>query len=121
MTDKSFILAVDHNPRNLELLSQFLGKAGYQTILAASMEEFDQATAREEAIGLALVDIAGFDSRIWNCCEKLRDRNIPLLIISPKQSAAIQETSISHGAQGVLIKPLVIKELLGVIRSLMEE
>jgi DNA-binding response OmpR family regulator len=120
MMGQSFILTVDHNPRNLELLSQFLDQAGYQTMLAASMEEFDQAMARGEEIELALVDIAGFDSRIWRCCEKLRDRNIPLLIISPRQSAAIQETSIAHGAQSVLIKPLAVKELLGIMRSLLE-
>jgi len=121
VTEQSFILAVDRNSRSLELLSQFLGQAGYQTILAASMEEFDRAPVSEEKIGLALVDIAGFDSRIWDCCEKLRIRNTPLLIISPKQRSALQETSISHGAQGVLIKPLVIRELLGIIRSLIED
>src|SRR2546430_1284352 len=121
MPGQSFILTVDHNPRNLELLSQFLGQAGYQTILATGMEEFDQAMASGEEIELALVDIAGFDSRIWECCKRLRDRNIPLLIISPKQSAAIQQTSLAHGAQSVLIKPLVVRELLGIMRSLLED
>ena len=42
-------------------------------------------------------------------------------MISPKQSAAIQQASLTHGARGVLIKPLVVRELLGLIRSLLEE
>jgi hypothetical protein len=42
-------------------------------------------------------------------------------VISPKQSAAIQQASLTHGARGLLIKPLIVKELLGLVRSLLEE
>ena len=115
------ILAVDHNQRNLELLSQFLGREGHQTRTAASLEEFDQALSGADAIALALVDITGFDRGIWERCEGLRHHKIPFLVLSPRQSAAIQQESLSHGARGVLIKPLVVKELLGIIRSLLEE
>jgi len=115
------ILAVDRNHRNLELLSQFLGREGYQTRPAATLEEFDQALAEANGIGLALVDIAGFDRAIWERCEELRHHKIPFLVLSPRQSAAIQQASLTHGARGVLIKPLVVRELLGLIRSLLEE
>jgi DNA-binding response OmpR family regulator len=117
----SMLLAVDRNHRNLELLSQFLGREGYQTRTAATLEEFDQALARGDGIGLALVDIAGFDRTIWERCEGLRHHKIPFLVVSPKQSAAIQQVSLTYGARGVLIKPLIVKELLGLIRSLLEE
>jgi DNA-binding response OmpR family regulator len=115
------ILAVDCNHRNLELLSQFLGREGYQTRTAATLEEFDQLLAEAEGIGLALVDITGFDRNIWERCEGLRHHKIPFLVISPKQSAALQQVSLTHGAHGVLIKPLIVKELLGFIRSLLDE
>jgi DNA-binding response OmpR family regulator len=115
------ILAVNRNQRNLELLRQFLGTAGYQLSPAASPEAFDRALASSEVIGLTLVDIAGFDLRIWDRCEGLRARRIPFLVLSPHQSAALQQTSLSHGAHGVLVKPLVMQELLGLMRSLLEE
>jgi DNA-binding response OmpR family regulator len=115
------ILAVDHNHRNLELLSQFLGREGYQIRTAASLEEFDQVLAGADGIGLALVDIMGFDRSIWQRCEELRYHKIPFLVLSPKHTAAIQQESFTHGARGVLIKPLVVKELLGLVRSLLEE
>jgi DNA-binding response OmpR family regulator len=67
-----------------------------------------------------LVDIAGFDGQIWARCEKLRTAKIPFLIFSPRQSAAIQQASLSHGAKGVMVKPLVVKELMAVIRSILE-
>jgi DNA-binding response OmpR family regulator len=102
-------------------LSQFLGREGYQTRPAATLEEFDQALAEANSIGLALVDIAGFDRTIWERCEGLRHHKIPFLVLSPRQSAAIQQASLTHGARGVLIKPLVVRELLGLIRSLLEE
>ena len=121
MKATSVILAVDRNHRNLELLSQFLGREGYQTRTAATLEEFDQVLAEADGIGMALVDIAGFDRSIWERCEGLRHHKIPFLVLSPKQSAVLQQVSLTHGARGVLIKPLIMKELLGLVRSLLEE
>jgi DNA-binding response OmpR family regulator len=115
------ILAVDHNRRNLELLSQFLGREGYQTRAAADLREFDQALAETDGIDLALVDIAGFDRSIWERCEALRHHKIPFLVLSPRQSAAIQQAGLTHGAHGVLVKPLTVKDLLGLICSLLKE
>jgi DNA-binding response OmpR family regulator len=114
------ILAVDRNRRNLELLDQFLGREGYQVRAAVNLEEFDQALAGANDLGLALVDIAGFDRGIWERCEGLRHHKIPFLVLSPRQSAAIHQASVTHGASGVLVKPLMVKELLGLIRSLLE-
>lgn len=115
------ILAVDHNPRNLELLSQFLGREGYQTRTVTSLEEFDLALMAPDQIGLALVDIAGFDRSIWERCEALRHDKIPFLVLSPRQSVAIQQESLTHGAHGVLVKPLPVKDLLSLICGLLQE
>lgn len=115
------ILAVDRNRRNLDLLSQFLGREGYETIAAASLEEFDQVLDERAGINLALIDIAGFDRSVWERCERLRAKEIPFIIISPRQSAALQQASLAHGARGVLLKPLAVKELLGLIRGFVEE
>jgi hypothetical protein len=34
---------------------------------------------------------------------------------------AIQQASLSHGARGVMIKPLVVKELMGLVKGMLEE
>jgi DNA-binding response OmpR family regulator len=114
------ILAVDHNRRNLELLSQFLGREGYQTHTVTGLEEFDRALAEPDEIALALVDIAGFDRSIWERCEALRHHKIPFVVLSPRQSAAIQQASLTHGAHGVLVKPLTVKDLLSLICGLLQ-
>ena len=115
------VLAVDHNRRNLELLDQFLGREGYQTRMVTGLEEFDRALAEPDEIALALVDIAGFDRRIWERCEALRHHKIPFLVLSPRQSAAIQQASLTHGAHGVLVKPLTVKDLMSLICRLLQE
>jgi len=121
MPNGAAILVVDRNSRNQELLERFLVREGYQVCQAADLNEFAMALERDGDLKLALVDIAGFDSAVWNYCEQLRDRGIPFLVISPRQAAALQEESIAHGARGLLTKPLAVRELLCLIRSLIEE
>ena len=121
MSCNSIILAVDRNQRNLELLSQFLNKEGYQVMTASSFEDVARAIDLPDKIGMALVDISGFDRRIWDCCEQLRNHQIPFLILSPKQSAAIQHESFSRGARSMLVKPLIVKDLLSIVHSLLGE
>lgn len=115
------ILLVNRNIRNLQLLSEHLGKEGYKTLTASSYEEFDQALSQQVEIAGALIDITGFDGQIWSRCEQLRAMKAPFLMISPKMSAAIQQASLSHGARGVMIKPLVIKEFIGIIQSMLDD
>ena len=118
MKTGSMILLVNHNERNLELLSDLLAKRGYATAPANSLEAFDTLLAGPDEVAMALIDIAGFDQAIWGRCEQLRRHKIPFLVISPRESAAIQQASLTHGAKGFMVKPLVIKELLGIIESM---
>ncbi|MBW4683417.1 MAG: response regulator [Microcoleus vaginatus WJT46-NPBG5] len=121
MAETPLILALDRNRRNLELLAKFLGKEGYQVLSATSLEEFEQFLERKEEIGVVLLDISGFDRSIWEHCEQLQAAQIPFLVLSPKQSAAIQQESFAHGARNMLVKPLVANQLLGLIRNLLGE
>ncbi len=121
MNDEPPILTVNHNQQNLNLLMQFLAKADYTTYPVKSLAEFDLALTTRTLFCMALIDITGFDQHIWSRCAQLQESRIPFIIISPKQSAAIQNASLGHGARNVLIKPLVTKELLTIIRSLLGE
>lgn len=121
MTLKPLILIVNSNVRNLELLNQFLNREGYQAISVNSLEEFDRAMSQPIQINLGLIDITGFDSSIWEWCEKLQNQKIPFLIISPRQNALIQNQSLVCGARNILIKPLVIKQLFTLIKSLLQD
>ncbi len=115
------ILLIGRNRKNLELLSQFLSKQGYSTIKAHDYESLDSSLEHGEGIGLSVIDIAGFDSRIWERCERMREKGIPFLVISPRQSIQLQQASLTHGADGMLIKPLAVKEFLNLIDGMMGE
>ncbi len=120
MNVKPLILIVNSNVRNLELLNQFLSREGYKTISASGLEEFNDAMSQAQ-ISLGLIDITGFDNSIWESCQQMQNHQIPFLIISPRQSAAIQHQSVVAGASSILIKPLVIKQLFTLIKSLLED
>ncbi len=112
------ILIVGYLPRNLELLGQFLEKIGYTVLAANNLPDFAAYVDGTYRIGLALVDITGFDRVIWEHCQQCRDLDIPLLIISAQQIPTIHQESMTHGAHGVLFKPLVMKELVSLVNNL---
>jgi DNA-binding response OmpR family regulator len=115
------ILVIEKNQRNLELIVAFLNQLGYYTMPCSELnEELDLTIANNCSIQLALVDLSGFDSSIWEWCEKIRIRGIQLLVISQKQSIELTNESIKHGVSSVLIKPLIMKELTALIKGLLD-
>jgi len=118
---KTTILSVGSNRDNLELLSQQLVKEGYETVSAASLEELDNSIREKKDFAVALIDLSGFDQRIWKRCEALHKAKIPFIVISPQRSPIIQRDSMKHGASGLLVKPLGIKELMEYIHTLLGE
>ncbi len=114
------ILAVSSNSRNLVLLRQILEEAGYEVVAVASLDEFDRLVLRGQELDLALVDITGFDQAIWSRCEKLRENDVPLLLIGARSGAALEQVGKKVGAASVLVKPLAVKELVGLIRYLVQ-
>mgnify|MGYP006298756993 CR=1 FL=1 len=103
MTGARQVLLVNRNPRNLDLLDRVLDEAGYATSKVADLDAFDRALAQPERLSLALVDITGFDAAIWARCERLREHGIPLLLVAPRQNAAVAEAGERHGARSVLV------------------
>lgn len=118
LTKKPVIVVVNSNQADLGLLSQQLVKEGYDTLDAASLEELDKIIRMSKETDLVLIDLSGFDQRIWERCDTLRKARIPYIVISPQRSPLIQRESMKHGASCLLVKPLGIKELLEYIYTL---
>lgn len=112
MKSKLPILNVASNQRNAELMTQFLGKEGYKTVCAATMHDFESSIKSVTRFGLAIVDITGFDRNIWNHCDRLPEINVPFVVVMPQQLQHMRHEGFLHGAQRVLVKPLVVKELI---------
>ncbi|MBN2540131.1 MAG: response regulator [Bacilli bacterium] len=115
------ILCVGQNLRNLELLADFLSRLNYRPYCISDVEAEDNPPIKEGAYQLALIDITGYDQSIWRFCERIRSKNIRLLVVSARQTASLTEESMKFGASGVLIKPLVMKELATLIHTFVNE
>ena len=119
--DEQVILLVNRNQRNLDLLTSFLKREGYDTATARNREEFEQVLMKPQAIGASLLDIAGFDSSIWEQCGLLTSREIPFVVIAPHKNIAIEQAGLAHGATDVVVKPLALNDLRGILDRLLEE
>lgn len=121
MNEEAKILVVGSNRINLKLLAQQLEREDYKTSSAASLEEFDQAIKSNGKIVLCLLDVSGFDQRIWERCERLRKNKVPFIVISPQRSPSIQRDSMKHGASALLVKPIGIRDLKEFVNTLLGE
>ena len=115
------ILAVARNPHNLALLAEFLNGAGYQTFAANGLDACERFLMEPNGIGLALVDVSGFGGGVWDHCDQLTAKGIPLVVIASARTASLAlSKGIAHGARGVLTKPLRVKELLETVRNVLQ-
>lgn len=118
LTKKPVIVVANSNQSDLGQLSQQLVKEGYDTLNAASLEELDEIIKNSKNIALGLIDLTGFDERIWDRCDKLHKAKIPYIVISQQRSPLIQRESLKHSAGCLLVKPFSTKELLEYIYTL---
>lgn len=117
---KPLIFSLSRNKRNSDILVKILGEQGYEVAGFSEPIEMVSEAKNREKVDLVLMDISGFNQNIWKSCEDLRLLDIPFLVLSPQQHRVIEEQSMKQGAERVLVKPLVIKELLLLVKSLVE-
>lgn len=112
------ILVLEHNPRNRELLQRCLGDEGYRVVPGGTLDACD-AALMDDSVALVVVDVAGFDLQVWDCCERLRARHIPFLVLSAHADRRQRECCLSHGACHVLDKPITMHELLAAVSAML--
>lgn len=117
---KPLIFSLSRNKRNSDILVKILGEQGYEVAGFSEPIEMVSESKNREKVDLVLMDISGFNQNIWKSCEDLRILDIPFLVLSPQQHRVIEEQGMKQGAERVLVKPLVIRELLLLVKSLVE-
>jgi len=117
------ILILDYNPRNAQLLEQYLHTQNYETTSATTLDALRKILV--EGIDSrhplsAIIDIARLEWSIRGPIEDLRARGISLPIISVgnEDRSIMQQEGAKRGTAGVLTKPLIMKDLLRVIKTL---
>ncbi len=106
------VLVVEDDPHSFELISTYLGEAGYQVVHAADGEEAMKA-ARSIHPAIITLDIILPDKDGWKILQELKDspdtRDIPVLITSVLQD---EETGFALGAADYIVKPVSRRDLL---------
>ena len=121
MRSEPHILFVDDDPDIREMVRASLGAAGFQVSTPDNAADVLQLAATERFDALVLdywmPEVTGLD-----LCRQIRsfDQNIPILICSGAVSAADKEAAVLAGAQGYLGKPFSSKDLIRVLRSVIE-
>ena len=113
------ILAVDDEPRYLEIIRFNLETAGYRVDVAASGEQALEAVAAEErdliVLDLMLPGIDGFE-----VCRRVRERSTcPIIMLTAKGAEEDKVRGLRLGADDYVTKPFSAQELLARVEAVL--
>jgi len=117
MTER--ILVVEDDPRLADMLSEYLGQAGFRVTVAplgrAALERLSAAEYGALVLDLMLPDMDGLD-----VCRQLRTTSdTPVLMLTGRGDAIDRIVGLEIGADDYLPKPFALEELLARLRALL--
>src|SRR5437879_5890110 len=113
------ILLIEDDARLAEMVSEYLGEAGFRVSIAAQGRSGLDRLAREPfdalVLDLMLPDMDGLE-----VCRQLRARSdVPLLMLTARGDAADRIVGLEIGADDYLPKPFQPRELLARLRAIL--
>src|SRR5215813_2313626 len=117
------ILIVEDNEKNLKLVRDVLQFQGYETLEASTAEEgLAIAGARKPTLILMDIQLPGMNG--ITAFQRLREepstRRIPVLALTAQAMTQEREDLLAAGFDGLLSKPINLKEFLAVVRKLLD-
>lgn len=117
MGSEATILLVDDEVRIVSFIQDALQDEGY-TVLTARNGEKALEVAHRKAPDLVILDIMMPKVDGYTVCRILReDMDIPILLLSAKQSDVDKVLGFSMGADDYIMKPFSIKELIARVEA----
>ena len=113
------ILLVEDDPRLAEMLSEYLGQAGFRVNVAplgaAALKQLSEAEYDAVVLDLMLPDMDGLD-----LCRQLRTTSdTPVLMLTGRGDAIDRIVGLELGADDYLPKPFEPRELLARLRAIL--
>ncbi|NPV88395.1 response regulator [Coprothermobacteraceae bacterium] len=112
------VLVLSKLPKNVELMGQVLSRYDLEVVSATSYEDL-RRLIDADAFDAAVLDIGGFDSRIWAFCDELREKHRPFVLISPTPNRDFMSHGFSKGARSVLTKPIESKSFVAIVMEML--
>lgn len=111
-TSAATILVVDDEPAIAALVADALTDAGYRALIAHDGEAA-LALAQSQPVDLAILDVMLPGKSGLEVCQVLRaESDLPILMLSARQSEADKVLGLGLGADDYVSKPFGIQELL---------
>ena len=117
--DRGHDLARQPQPAQPGTLADFLAKGGYATATASSLEAFDTLLAEQKRSTSPWSILPALTRRFGSGASNYAGEEMPVSGDLAQTECGIQQASLTHGAKGIMIKPLVTRELLGIIESML--
>jgi len=113
------VLVVEDDPRLAEMLSEYLGQAGFRITVASlgatALRQFDEAEYDAVVLDLMLPDIDGL-----SVCRQIRTKSdTPVLMLTARGDAIDRIVGLELGADDYLPKPFEPRELLARLRAIL--
>ena len=119
MTSKILIIT-DGKSANIESIYQYLVEHGYEVLVAYDgIEGFNMA--RNEKPDLVLIDASLSSVNGYQICSLLKFdikyEDIVVVILTDGDGPKYRQLADNSGADGILVKPIDLSELMGIVRS----
>jgi DNA-binding response OmpR family regulator len=113
------ILAIDDDPRNRELITEYLGQNDLR-ITAVPDGPAMRSALDEDVVDLVLLDLKRKTEDGMSLVKRLRDLSaIPVIILTDRAEEADKVMGLEMGADDYLTKPFSLRELLARIRAVL--
>lgn len=114
------ILVVDDEPKLASVLRRGLGEHGYAVDVAHDGDE-GLAFAELEPYDLLILDVLLPKLDGFALCQRLRaqQNNIPILMLTARDTLDDRVQGLDHGADDYLTKPFAFRELVARVRALL--
>ena len=117
---KAHILVVDDEPRITDLLRRILAYEGYSVAIAASgSEALDRSLERPPDLVVLDIMLPGLDG--LEVAQRLRTAgdNVPILMLTARDTVADRVKGLETGADDYLVKPFAPEELVARVKALL--
>jgi len=117
---KAHILVVDDDPRITDLLRRILAYEGYSVAIAASgSEALDRSLERPPELVVLDIMLPGLDG--LEVAQRLRTAgdNVPILMLTARDTIADRVKGLETGADDYLVKPFAPEELVARVKALL--
>ena len=114
------VLVVEDDPRLAEMLSEYLGQAGFRTTVASAGASALRQLAAEASYDAVVLDLMLPDMDGLDVCREIRSRSdTPVLMLTARGDAIDRIIGLELGADDYLPKPFEPRELLARLRAIL--